>query len=201
MEGVNEWVNVDVVKVGARGNGDEFFGTGGGGFDPTGGGGFDPTGGGGFDPTGGGGFDPTGGGGFDPTGGGGFDPTGGTEQDVETACSAADPVPSAPSASMSGKSVVLNWTPPGGPCQVRRYDVWRAQGSFPTLKSVLANFALFSNIGHNVPPPTPPSTTFPDNSKLQNNTIYTYFVTDTDAQGATSRASDPVTVLVTFSTK
>jgi hypothetical protein len=106
-------------------------------------------------------------------------------------------------------------TVPGPPCQVRRYDIWRAQGNFPTIKSVVqalnANPKLFTNIGNNVPPPTQcptlmlpattPCTTFTDNSQLQNNAYYTYFVKETNVDGATSRGSDPVPILVTCSTK
>ena len=102
---------------------------------------------------------------------------------------------------MSDKFVVLNWKTPGGPCQIRRYDIWRATGNFPTLNDVRANIKLFTKIGNNAPPPTPPSTMFTDSGKLQNNTFYTYFVTETNAQGATSRASNPVPIKVTYSTK
>jgi hypothetical protein len=135
--------------------------------------------------------------------GGGTSRAGGgsTEQDVVEACSTADPLPMAPSAALSGKSVVLTWTAPDGPCQVRSYDVRRAQGSFPTLASVIAaltaNPKLFTDLTPKGLTGTPPMTTFTDMSKLQNNTTYTYIVTATNAQGATSRASDPVTILVT----
>jgi hypothetical protein len=106
-------------------------------------------------------------------------------------------------ASMSGKNVLLNWTAPGGPCQVRTYDVRRAQGSFPTLACALTTppTCTFTDITPKGINGTPPMTTFTDTSKLQNNTFYTYFVTETNAQGATSRASDPVTIFVSFSIK
>jgi hypothetical protein len=143
------------------------------------------------------------GGGTTKAGGGTTKAGGGsTEQDVVEACSTADPLPSAPSAAMSGKSVVLTWTAPDGPCQVRSYDVRRAQGNFPTLATLLAavtaNPKLFTDLTPKGLTGTPPMTSFTDMSKLQNKTMYTYFVTATNAQGATSRASDPVTILVTF---
>ena len=181
--GYNEWLNLDLRQIGSRANAFGFSGGGGGFTPPGGGGGFTP-------PGGGGGFTP-------PGGGGGFTPPGGGEQDQQTACSTADP-PTGLQAAMSGKGVVLNWTPPEL-CQVVRYDVWRATGSFPTLQSVLENISLFTDLTKNGLNGTPPMTTFPDNSKLQNNTTYTYFVTDRNAQGATSGASDPVTIFVTFS--
>ena len=113
------------------------------------------------------------------------------------ACSTADP-PTGLMASNSNKTVVLNWTAPGGPCQVRRYDVQRAQGNFPTLACALTTPATctFTDITPKGINGTPPVTTFIDTSKLQNNTFYTYFVTETNAQGATSRASDPFPILV-----
>ena len=118
------------------------------------------------------------------------------------ACSTADP-PTGLSAINSNKTVVLKWTAPGGPCQVRRYDVQRAQGNFPTLACALTTPATctFTDITPNGITGTPPKTTFTDNSKLQNNTFYTYFVTETNAQGATSGASNPKVILVLFSTK
>lgn len=213
MQGFNDWINLDLRQTGARAGASGFSGTGSG-FTPpaTGGGGFTPpaTGGGGFTPpvTGGGGFIPpaTGSGGFTPPATGG----GGTEQDRDTACSTADP-PTGLTAALSSKSVVLNWNeglegdpsqPGGGLCPVRRYDVWRAQGNFPTPASVLANRGLFQDITlPNGITGTPPKTMFTDSSKLQNNTTYTYFVTETNAVGARSGASVPVTILVTFSSK
>ncbi len=193
MQGFNDWINVDLRQVGSRANGFGF--SSGGGYPPdlTGGGGFPP------DLAGGGGFPPdtTGGGGFPPdtTGGGGFPPDttgGGNEQDQETACSTADP-PTGLSAVPSNKKVALNWTPPGV-CQVSRkagYTIWRAVGSFSTITP--ANRTQFTNIGT----VNAPSTTFTDNN-VKNNTTYTYFVTDTNTQGATSGASTPATVFVKF---
>jgi len=202
MQGFNDWINVDLRQVGSRANGFGF--SSGGGYPPdlTGGGGFPP------DLAGGGGFPPdtTGGGGFPPdtTGGGGFPPDttgGGNEQDQETACSTADP-PTALMAAVSSKSVVLNWTAPGPPCQVRRYDVWRATGSFPTLASVLAAVAANPQLFTDITAPkgitgTPPVTTFTD-PNVKNNVTYTYFVTETNKQGAQSHPSDPKPILVKF---
>ncbi len=200
--GFNDWINVDLRQVGSRANTFGFSdgstadltGLGGSTADLTGLGGSvnDLTG------LGGSTADLSGLGGStaDLSGLGGS-----TEQDADTACSTADP-PTGLMAAMSSKSVILNWTAPGGPCQVRRYDIWRATGSFPTLASVLAAVAANPNLFTDLTPKgltgTPPVTTFTDNSKLQNNTTYTYFVTDTNAQGATSRASDPKTILVRF---
>jgi hypothetical protein len=98
---------------------------------------------------------------------------------------------------MSRKSVVLSWTPPGN-CQVQRYSIWRAKGSFPTLASVLANLSLFTNIKNLDRQNGPPPTTFTD-PNVKNNTTYTYFVTDTNVQGATSGPSNPpAAILVRF---
>src|SRR6266566_1606597 len=182
FRGFNDWSNVDLLQVSSR---EGALGlSSGGGLPPQLGGG-----GGGLPPQLGGG-----GGGLPPQLGGG----GGTpEQDQDMACSTADP-PTGLSAINSNKTVVLKWTAPGGPCQVRRYDVQRAQGNFPTLACSLTTSATctFTDITPNRLNGTPPFTTFIDTSKLQNNTFYTYFVTETNAQGATSRASDPFPILV-----
>jgi len=128
--------------------------------------------------------------------GGGFPDLsgGGTEQDLDTACSTADR-PTGLSAVQTGqKTVVLNWMAPGD-CQVKQYDIWRAVGTFSTLKSVLANHALFNHIA-TVNTPTPPATTFTD-TNVKNNTTYTYFVTDTNKkQGAQSGASASATITI-----
>jgi len=204
FRGFNDWSNVDLLQVSSR---EGALGlSSGGGLPPQlggGGGGLPPQlggGGGGLPPQlggGGGGLPPQlggGGGGLPPQLGGG----GGTpEQDQDMACSATDP-PRGLTAKNSNKTVVLNWTAPGGPCQVRRYDVQRAQGNFPTLACALTTPATctFTDITPKGINGTPPVTTFIDTSKLQNNTFYTYFVTETNAQGATSRASDPFPILV-----
>src|SRR6266581_876456 len=226
FRGFNDWSNVDLLQVSSRegalglssgGGLPPQLGGGGGGLPPQlggGGGGLPPQlggGGGGLPPQlggGGGGLPPQlggGGGGLPPQlggGGGGLPPQlgggGGTpEQDQDMACSTADP-PTGLSAINSNKTVVLKWTAPGGPCQVRRYDVQRAQGNFPTLACALTTPATctFTDITPKGINGTPPVTTFIDTSKLQNNTFYTYFVTETNAQGATSRASDPFPILV-----
>ncbi len=204
FRGFNEWSNVDLLQVSSR---EGALGlSSGGGLPPQlggGGGGLPPQlggGGGGLPPQlggGGGGLPPQlggGGGGLPPQLGGG----GGTpEQDQDMACSATDP-PRGLTAKNSNKTVVLNWTAPGGPCQVRRYDVFRAQGNFPTLACALTTPATctFTDITPNGIKGTPPVTAFTDTSKLQNNTFYTYFVTETNAQGATSGASKPFPILV-----
>ena len=99
---------------------------------------------------------------------------------------------------MSGHNVVLNWAPPEFG-QIRRYDVWRAVGSFASIASVVQNHGLFTNIsngkltGNGAPPPT----TFTD-TNVKNNTTYTYFVTDLNKQGAQSGASVPKIIIVKF---
>jgi hypothetical protein len=200
--GFNDWINLDLRQMGSRAGTFGFSGGGGGFPDTAGGGGFpDSAGGGGFpDSAGGGGFpDTAGGGGLpDSAGGGGFPDTagGGDEQDEDTATSTAD----APTGLMAAPSpltthqVLLTWTSPGFG-QVRRYDIWRAEGSFPTVASVIANHALFMNIG-NVKG-TPPVTTFTD-PNVKNKTTYTYFVTETNKQGVQSGASAPATIFVVF---
>jgi len=169
FSGFNDWVNLDLRQIGARAGAFGFSGSGG-------------------HLTGVGGGHLTGVGGGHLAGVGG-----GTEQDSDMACSTADP-PTGLSAVQSGHTVVLKWTGPEL-CQVRRYDIWRAVGSFPTLSSVLANINSFSSI--KTLTGTPPSPTSTDNN-VKNKTTYTYFVTDTNKQGATSVASAPASVSVVF---
>src|SRR5262249_46395000 len=99
--------------------------------------------------------------------------------------------------SEDGKNVPLSWTAPGG--QTRKYFVWRALGSFPTIQSVLANSSQFTNLTPNgitnPNPNLPPTPTFVDSS-VKNNKTYTYFVTDKNKQGAGSGASTPLVVTV-----
>lgn len=64
------------------------------------------------------------------------------------------------------------------------------------MLSVVTNHAQFTQIGK--VDGTPPLTKFTDNSKLQNHTTYTYFVTDANKQGAQSDASNPIAVTVVF---
>jgi hypothetical protein len=195
---------ITLTQIGARaggygfsGAGGGFINLGGGGFINLGGGGFINLGGGGFINLGGGGFINLGGGGFINLGGGGFINLGGgvPDQDQDTVCSTVDP-PTGLTAVMSGHSVLLNWMAPEN-CQIVRYDVWRATGSFPTLQSVIANSGAFSDISGKTLTGTPPSKTFTD-STVKNNTTYTYFVTDKNKQGAESSASAPVTIFVKF---
>jgi hypothetical protein len=211
MQGFNDWVNFDSRQIGARaasfafsGGGGSLFAPGGGSlFAPGGGSLFAPGGGSLFAPgggslyAGGGGslFAPGGGSLFAPGGGSLYAGGGGTEQDLETACSTADP-PTGLMATLGSKSVVLNWMQPDV-CQVQHYDIWRATGYFPTLADVIANRTKFTDIktlsrGSGAPP-----TTYTDKT-VKNNTTYTYFVTDTNVQGATSGPSTPATIVVKF---
>ena len=201
FQGFNDWIKVDLLQVGARENALGFSGGTGAGAIPQsiGGGVTSQAIGGGVPPQaiGGGVQAQAIGGGVQSQaiGGGALSQAvgGGTEQDEDSACSTAD-APSGLSAVLGTKSVILNWTAPGQ-CRTRRYDVWRATGSFPTVTSVLANTAKFTNITPNGITGTPPSTTFTD-TNVKNNTIYTYFVTDANKQGAKSGASVPVSILV-----
>jgi hypothetical protein len=189
FKGFNDWLTVDLGQIAARASAFGF--SGGGGGKVAGGGGGKVAGGGGGKVAGGGGGKVAGGGGGKVAGGGG-------EQRFDTHCSTADP-PTGLSAVQSGHNVVVNWTSPGQ-CQVTRYDVWRAVGSFTKLADVLqavkANPALFTDLtpkGLSAAPPW----TFKDTT-VKNNTTYTYFVTDKNTQGALSGASDPATIVVKF---
>jgi hypothetical protein len=149
-------------------------------------------GGGGFLTEGGGGFLTEGGGGFLTEGGGGFlTQGGGVEQSSDMANATADP-PTELSATQGRRSVTLNWTAPDFG-QVRRYDIWRAEGSFPTRALVVINSSLFSLI--KTLTGAPPSTTFTD-TNVKNNTTYTYFLTQTNKQGVKSDISEPETIFV-----
>jgi hypothetical protein len=94
-----------------------------------------------------------------------------------------------------GKSVPLTWFSPSFG-QTRTYTVWRAVGSFPSVQQVVANFKSFTKIASFSG--TPPRTSYIDSSNLKANTTYTYFVTDTNNQGAQSGPSDPVVLFVKF---
>src|SRR6266567_2887717 len=220
MQGFSDWVNLDLRQIGARsssfalsGGGGNLFPPGGGNLFPPGGGNLFPPGGGNVYPPGGGslyGGDggnlfPPGGGNLFPPGGGNLYPAGGgVEQDAEMACSTADPPTRLKAAPFPTNThqVLLTWTA-AGPCQVRRYDVWRATGSFPTLHSVLQNFQLFTDITPNGITGTPPVTTFTD-IDVKNKTTYTYFVTDTSLVPNTTRqvtsgpSNPPATIFVVF---
>jgi hypothetical protein len=126
--------------------------------------------------------------------------SGGIEQNEDQANSTVDP-PTGLKAQMSGHSVLLNWSVPGSADpnkpfsnfqRIRSYTVWRAVGSFPTTASAAANAKLFSIIGTvigTVQSPVP-TTNFTD-TMVKNNVTYTYFITDTNLQGAKSGASAP----------
>jgi len=190
--GFNDWDALDLRQIGARAGA---FGFSGGSGGRTGGGGGRTGGGGGR----------TGGGGGRTGGGGGRTGGGGDEQDAETANSTADS-PRTVTASLSGHNVVLNWSAPEFG-QIRRYDVWRAVGSFISVQAirqaVKANPSLFTKLTPNginpVLPATIPATTFTD-TNVKNNTTYTYFITATtkltpaNPQGVQSGPSDPPTV-------
>jgi hypothetical protein len=94
----------------------------------------------------------------------------------------------------SGHSVPLTWSAPGYG-QVRSYDVWRATGSFPSLANVLNSLSQFTKIKTLTGAPPLPSTS---DSNVKNNTTYTYFVTDTNKQGAQSSPSNILVVRVKF---
>lgn len=191
--GFNDWVNVDLRQIGARsstfgvssGSGGHLLG-GGGGHLLGGGGGV--LGGGGGHLLGGGGGHLLGGGGGHLLGGGG-----GAEQDADIANSTAD-TPLGLSAAMGRKSVVLTWSAPGFG-QIREYDIWRAVGSFTTFASLVANQALFQNVGKVTG--APPATTFTD-STVKNNVTYTYFVTQKNKQGVQSAPSVQTIISVKF---
>jgi hypothetical protein len=221
--GINEWQAtdptqqaIDLRQIGARisafafsGEGGQSLGGGGqslgGGGQSLGGGGQSLGGGGqslgGGGQSFGGGGQSLGGGGQSLGGGGQSLGGGGSDQDVDTANSTAD-APTSLNALPGFKSVVLNWTAPSIG-QIHRYSIWRAVGRFTTPASVAANFKLFSNSFCGQPQcfvqgdPTPAPTTFTDKN-VKNNTTYTYFVTDTNKQGAQSGASVPTIITVHF---
>jgi hypothetical protein len=203
FQGFNDWVNVDLLQIGSRENALGFSaGTGAGANAQAIGGGTlaQSIGGGAQSQAIGGGANAQaigGGAQSQAIGGGALSQAvgGGTEQDEDMACSTAEP-PTGLTTALSGHNVLLNWTAPAQ-CQVRRYDVWRAVGSFRTSASVLANNALFTNITVNGINGTPPLTTFTD-TNVKNNTTYTYFLTDKNKQGAQSGASAPSTIFVKF---
>jgi hypothetical protein len=208
--GFNDLLNLDLRQIGARASSFAFSGGGGsgglgaggsgglgaggsGGLGVGGSGGLGAGGSGGLGAGGSGGLGAGGSGGLGAGGSGGLGAGGGPEQDVETACSTADP-PAGLSAVQSGHNVVLTWSPPGD-CQVQTYHIWRAQGTFTTPPSVIKNSSLFKHIGD--VSGTPPSPTFTD-TKVQNKTTYTYFVTDGNTHGAESGASGTATIPVSF---
>ena len=181
LQGFNDWVNLDLRQMGARA---DAFGLSGGSGSRFGGGGSR------F----GGGGSRVGGGGSRFGGGGSRFGGGGTEQDTDTANSTAD-APIISGAAMSGHSVLVSWTAPEFG-QFRSYSVWRAAGTFTSLADVFAHRALFTNVG-TVTKPTPPATSFLDGT-VKNNTTYTYFVVDTNKQGAQSAPSGTAMITVKF---
>jgi hypothetical protein len=216
FSGFNEWQilndasSVALQQIGARENGFGF--SGGGGTKSTAGGTKSTAG--GIDNDGGG--TKVTAGGTKSTAGGTKFTAGGTEQDTDTANSTAN-APTGlictnsltmtngtlvPGCTLSSglslekfKAVPLTWSAPGFG-QIRKYDVWRAVGTFTTTQQVLANINQFSNIA-TVTTPTPPSTSYIDNN-LKNGTTYTYFVTSRNIQGAQSGPSTPLVVAVKF---
>jgi hypothetical protein len=188
--------------TGAAGGG--ITGAAGGGITGAAGGGITGAAGGGSPADPGSGITGAAGGGITGAAGGGITGAagGGLEQDSDTANSTVDPptgltctncvIVSGTLTEQNKGGVPLMWTPPGFG-QIRRYDVWRAVGSFPTDQSVAANFSKFSNIKTlNGTPPAPQYT----DPKPKNNTTYTYFVTDTNVKGVKSGASKPLVVFV-----
>jgi hypothetical protein len=207
FHGFDDWSAVDLRQMSARASGFGF--SEGGGLKAGGGGGLKAGGGGGIDNEGGG-LKAGGGGGLKAGGGGGLKAGGGggIEQDTETANSTVSSpagltctkslnnVPGCVAASgaflENAKSVPLTWLAPNFG-QIRKYDVWKAEGSFPTLQQVVANFSKFSRI--TTVTGAPPSPSFLD-PNVKNNRTYTYFVTDGNIQGAQSGPSAPIVVTV-----
>ncbi len=199
--GFSDWPTVNLQQMSAREN--SFGFSGGGGLQAKGGG----------LQAKGGGLDNDGGG-LQAKGGGLQAKGGGTDQDTDTANSTVDapkgltcsvPQGNVPGCVISSgsllenaKSIPLTWTPPTFG-QIRKYYVWRAVGSFTSLPQVLANMKLFSNIKivTGMQPSMPPSPTYID-SNVKNNTTYTYFVTDANAQGVQSATTSPLAVTTKF---
>ena len=173
FEGFNDWLNVDFRQIGGRPSAFGFSGGSGTRFE--------------------GGGTRFEGGGTRFEGGGTRFEGGGADQDADAANSTADP-PTRLTAVQNSHNVVVTWTPPGFG-QIRKYFVWRAVGSFPTLQSVLANFSAFSNI--KTLTGNPPTNAYTDTT-VKNKTTYTYFVTDANKPGAQSGPSTPVTITVVF---
>jgi len=215
FSGFNDWATIDLQQMSARASGFGF--SEGGGLKPGAGGGLKPGAGGGVDNEGGG-LKPGAGGGLKPGAGGGLKPGagGGIEQDTQTANSTVDPptglscttqltmtdgtlVPgctfSSGTFNEKAKGIPLTWSGPDFG-QIRSYTVWRATGSFTTMKSVVTNILKFQQVGL-LNTGTPPTPQFIDTFQLKSSTTYTYFVTDSNLPGAKSKASGPL--VVTFS--
>jgi hypothetical protein len=207
FSGFNDWQAVDLRQIGARGGASESSGGGGVAQLSKGGGVLQPNEGGGVPHLSGGGGVPqlSKGGGVAQLSKGG----GSSEQDENTANSTADPpngltcsvaqngvpgcVASSPMLfSTQGNSVTLTWSPPVD-TQVRKYDIWRATGSFPTQAAVLACIAANSCVFTDIQTlsGSPPGTTFTDSPATN---TYTYFVTDTNVLVVRSGPSSPIVV-------
>jgi len=214
FQGFDDWANIDLQQMNARGSGFGF--SDGGGLQLKGGGGLQLKGGGGVDNEGGG-LQLKGGGGLQLKGGGGLQLKGGggIEEDTENANSTVDapsglrcttPLPlngtlfPACTALSGGvyqekaKAIPLSWSAPDFG-QIRSYSVWRAIGSYSTRELVLANIAKFTRLT-TINSGTPPTPSYVDNNNLKTNTTYTYFVTDTNSFSANSSASVPLVVLL-----
>jgi hypothetical protein len=198
LHGFNDWTNLDLQQIGARGNvfgsSDGIIQTYGGGIIQTYGGGIIQTYGGGIISTYGGGIIQAYGGGIISTYGGGIISTygGGAELDSDTANSIVD-APTGLAAAMSGHGVALSWAPPDFG-QIRKYYVWRALGSF-TLAQALAKSGAFSIV--KTLTGNPPSPSYTDTT-VKNNRTYSYFVTDANRQGAQSGPSTLVVIAVSY---
>jgi hypothetical protein len=212
FQGFNDWQHADLTQLAARTGAFEF--SAGGGL-LRGSGGL-LRGSGGVDAGGGGLL--RGSGGLLRGSGGLLRGSGGTEQDENTANSTADApqgltcsiaqgaVPGCGASSSivfltQGNSVALTWTPATDIFgqvigQIRRYDIWRALGSFPTLASVAANASLFTDIQTLSQSNSPPSPMFTDTTVGHN--TYTYFVTENNKQGVQSGPSYPIVVNTAF---
>ncbi len=212
FSGFNDWqiVNppagngVALQQMSSRWNAYGSSGAGGTKISPTGGTKISPTG--GIDNDGGGAGTK-----ISPTGGTKISPTGGIDQSEDSATATVDApngltctiaqgsVPGCtgpPNALVeNAKSVPLTWfqTSFG---QIRRFDVYRAVGSFPTHQQVLLNLSKFTDI-KTLNTGTPPPSTYTD-PNVKNGVTYTYFVTETNLQGATSGESDPLVVTIKF---
>jgi len=149
------------------------------------------------------------GGGINFAGGGINFAGGGIDQNEETATSTADVptglvctvalsgvpgcVPSSGAFLENGKNIPLTWTAPAFG-QTRTYTIWRAVGSYGPSQ-VLLNLGKFSVL--KTLTGMPPSPSYIDTT-VKNGVTYTYFVTDTNKQGAQSGPSGLVVVTVKF---
>jgi hypothetical protein len=186
MQGFNDWANADLRQIGSQESALGFSGGGGASAAQTGGQGASAaqTGGQGVSAAQSGGHGvsaaQSGGHGISAAQSGGH----GAEQDADTACATADPPSGLTATQASNKSVLLTWNAPGGPCKVKRYNIWRSTNGGP--------FVLIGTVGRQNN--NKPTTTFADNT-IKNNNIYRYFATDTDVEEATSTGSNVAIVI------